>query len=384
MKTRQLFSFSFLLLALGIGLAFWGCTDEEKDNLSPSIIITSPNDGDAFDNNSIVTIATNPVDTDGIIMQVMFYVNGEWMSSVSEPPYNYVWHTSDFAMGTYKIKAKVTDDYGGVGNASITLHVITAPATDFEANKTLVFEGKEIQFTDLSDNLPDAWEWDFGDGTTSTEQNPAHIYTTPGKYTVSLKASNVVGTTTETKTDYIEVLSSTFIDERDNEEYKIVEIGTQIWMAENLKYDVGPGNSWYYNNNPLLGDVYGFLYDFQIAQTVCPTGWHLPSDAEWDTLFNYLGGDSVAGYKLKEAGQTHWASPNNASNSTGFTALPGGYRDAANVTFNDLTYKAYFWSTEPGDFGSAYGRKMLWDVDYVERINVDQNNGMSVRCVKDE
>jgi uncharacterized protein (TIGR02145 family) len=124
-----------------------------------------------------------------------------------------------------------------------------------------------------------------------------------------------------------------FTDSRDGQVYKWVKIGNQVWMAENLNYETP--NSWWYDNNSANGDIYGRLYTWAAAmngesssnsvpsgvQGVCPDGWHLPSDAEWTVLTDYLGGESVAGGKMKEAGTVHWNSPNTgATNSSGFTA----------------------------------------------------------------
>lgn len=127
----------------------------------------------------------------------------------------------------------------------------------------------------------------------------------------------------------------TFVDERDGKKYKFVKIGSQFWMAENLNYDTTEG-SWCYGNEKDNCTKFGRLYNYQTALTVCPTRWHLPSDQEWNILTDYLGGRSVAGGKLKEAGSSHWASPNtDATNSSGFSALSGGYR-SANGSFYDI------------------------------------------------
>src|SRR5574344_2998326 len=170
-----------------------------------------------------------------------------------------------------------------------------------------------------------------------------------------------------------ETTSETFIDDRDNKVYKWVKIGDQVWMAENLAYlprvnRVADGSedaagSYYYvygYNGTNVADAkatanyktYGVLYNWTAAmngeassttnpsgiQGVCPAGWHLPSDAEWTELTDYLGGASVAGGKLKETGTTHWDSPNTgATNETGFTALPGGYRTNLGF-FNNIGY----------------------------------------------
>ena len=208
----------------------------------------------------------------------------------------------------------------------------------------------------------------------------------------------------------------TFTDTRDGKVYQTVVIGTQEWMAENLKYlpsVVGPGTGsqstpYYYvygYDGTNVADAkatdnyatYGVLYNWPAAmagsassnanpsgvQGVCPAGWHLPSDAEWTELTDYLGGISVAGGKLKETGTTHWASPNTgATNETGFTALPGGDR----YLFGDfyaIGLLGYWWSA------TEYGPHYAWSryVGYADS-NVDRNinakeDGYSVRCVRD-
>ena len=137
-----------------------------------------------------------------------------------------------------------------------------------------------------------------------------------------------------------------FTDSRDGNLYETVEIGTQCWMKQNLAYlpSVNPpsGGSQtlpYYYVYGYSGtgvsearatanyQTYGVLYNWTASLTACPQGWHLPSDSEWDVLVNYLGGDNVAGGKMKEAGTAHWNSPNTgATNESGFTGLPGGFR----------------------------------------------------------
>lgn len=135
----------------------------------------------------------------------------------------------------------------------------------------------------------------------------------------------------------------TITDPRDGQVYPTVKIGSQCWLQKNMNYKTG--NSWCYGDNSTNCDTYGRLYDWKTALKVCPKGWHLPSDDEWSTLTTFLGGEGVAGGKMKEAGTSHWASPNEgAANSSGFTALPGGYR-RYNGNFANLTYAANFWSS---------------------------------------
>lgn len=188
--------------------------------------------------------------------------------------------------------------------------------------------------------------------------------------------------------------------------YKTVTKGTQTWMAENLrttKYNDGTaipnvtdfGDWWRlttgafcnYNNaaSNVLTATYGRLYNWYAVNTdrLCPTGWHVPTDAEWTTLSTYLGGESVAGDKLKETGNTHWTHLNTgATNETGFTALPGGYRDD-NATFSGTGLSGFWWSTTEFDADYAWYRVMFYENSDVVRPNFDKVLGLSVRCVRD-
>jgi uncharacterized protein (TIGR02145 family) len=167
----------------------------------------------------------------------------------------------------------------------------------------------------------------------------------------------------------------------DNNNYSIVQIGTQTWMAENLNYSTG--NSWCYDNNSSNCNTYGRLYDWQTALGACPSGWHLPSDAELTVLTDFLGGESIAGGKMKEAGTAHWLSPNTgATNSSGFTALPGGYR-FSNGNFYDLTHNVDFWSSTEGSSPRAWYRDLTYNVESVYRSTDPKELGFSVRCVHD-
>jgi uncharacterized protein (TIGR02145 family) len=100
-------------------------------------------------------------------------------------------------------------------------------------------------------------------------------------------------------------VAGTFKDSRDGKTYKTVKIGTQTWMANNLAFKASSGCC-AYDNNKSNAAIYGYLYSWETAKNVCPTGWHLPSMAEWTTLIDYEGGET-AGNKLKEAGSKHWA-----------------------------------------------------------------------------
>jgi len=207
------------------------------------------------------------------------------------------------------------------------------------------------------------------------------------------------------------------VTDYDGNKYQTITIGTQTWMAENLKVTHYPNGdliphitdntAWanlnanntddaycFYNNNN--NTDYGALYTYAAAigdnwgrdnadgQGVCPDGWHLPTDAEWTTLTDYLGGESVAGGKMKEIGTTHWKSPNTgATNSSGFSALPGGGRGSYYGRFHGLGGYGPWWSATEDNSYSTYRRYLRNDSAEVYRTNDNKSNGLSVRCVKD-
>lgn len=186
--------------------------------------------------------------------------------------------------------------------------------------------------------------------------------------------------------------------------YKTIPIGTQTWMAENLKttkYKDGtaiplvtdndawcnlstPAYSWY-NNAISNKDTYGALYNWYTINTgkLCPTGYHVPSHTEWSTLTTYLGGEDVSGTKLKEVGTAHWStSATSATNSTGFTAVGGGSRASYTGTFYGLGMYGKWWSSTAIYSSSAWMRDM-GNYSDVLTDNVPVQNGYSVRCIKD-
>lgn len=173
----------------------------------------------------------------------------------------------------------------------------------------------------------------------------------------------------------------TFTDSRDGKVYKTVKIGTQTWMAENLNYKTN--NSWYYDNKSSIGDIYGRLYTWKAAKEACPGGWHLPSKEEWEKLTNYVGGGQNAfGGKLKSI--SGWDAPNEgATNETGFSVLPGGYRNYSK-NYIGFGWDCRFWSTTEYDTYLAgvlsinkYTKGVIWYID------INKEEGLSVRCIKD-
>jgi uncharacterized protein (TIGR02145 family) len=202
---------------------------------------------------------------------------------------------------------------------------------------------------------------------------------------------------------FINLISPSYnqtVTDIDGNVYNTVTIWTQVWMKENLKttkyndgtsiaafpiYDTTPSYSWY-DYDPVNLNTYGALYNQYtvISGKLCPTGWHIPSDNEWTTLTDYLGGDSVAGGKLKEIDTVHWVSPNTgATNESGFTALPGGYRFTNKFCF-DMGSHGYWWSaTVDSSSGNLFCRSMSSNSSNVQRPLPHQNYiWYSVRCLE--
>jgi len=195
------------------------------------------------------------------------------------------------------------------------------------------------------------------------------------------------------------------VQDKDGNRYHAIAIGKQVWLAENLKAthyrngdpipEVLDANSWRkltkgafcnYDNENSNAVVYGRLYNWHAvtdSRNICPPGWHVPTDADWQQLINYLGGEPVAGGKMKESAPGHWLIPNTgATNVSGFTALPGGYRSSKGVYHILDTYTFYWTST-------SYSDQVAWswflqnNSAGATRIENLKTFGFSVRCVKD-
>jgi uncharacterized protein (TIGR02145 family) len=231
-------------------------------------------------------------------------------------------------------------------------------------------------------------------------------------YTFTVTAKNAIGTSAKSPSSNSVTPN---ITDPDGNIYTTVTIGTQVWMKENLKTtkynddtpipNVTSNDAWSqvsagaycdYSNNSANSTPYGRLYNWYVVdnesatkvasnggKNVCPTGWHVPTDSEWATLTNYLGGETIAGGKLKETGITHWASQNTgATNESGFTGLPGGFREL-NGTYDFLRYGGFYWSSN--SFASIYGiyRKLNYVNAEIIRSTNGKRGAISVRCIKD-
>ncbi len=196
--------------------------------------------------------------------------------------------------------------------------------------------------------------------------------------------------------------------------YATLIIGSKTWMAENLavtRLNDGrhillanknaiwsdadsPAYCWYKNDQEQYGKSYGVLYNWYAVNTgkLCPPGWQVPSDQDWQELFDKFGGRHRAGEKLKERGTSHWISPNAGTDSVrvektigdpNFRALPGGYR-LTNGTFVGIGSHGYWWTSTPGNDKSSWCHKMFYNKGDTYRYSVSNKYGASVRCIKNQ
>jgi len=270
----------------------------------------------------------------------------------------------------------------------------------------------------LSDPYLDDWIWDItidGSGTGQFTRNLTGLIMDTVYY-IRAYATNEVGTgygdqmifrtsSEPAPINFNPALTYGSVTDIDGNSYKTITIGTQIWMAENLKtghYNDGtdipyvPDESewsylgsdaycWYKNDESTYKNVFGALYNWYAVNTgkLCPSGWHVPSNAEIETLSLFLGGDDLAGGKLKEAGNSHWNGTNeDATNESGFTALPGGLR-AAHGEFQIFGTSGYYsLSDDINTKGYIVGMGSA-SSSITILTHYNKSTGVSVRCIKD-
>ena len=225
------------------------------------------------------------------------------------------------------------------------------------------------------------------------------------KYYIKAYARNANG---ESKGNEASFTTPPTVADNDNNQCEIVIINDQTWFAGNLQSihyrngdqipttnpetvdisaESSPSYYWFANGDYATAQTYGLLYTWYTvtdSRNICPTGWHVPTDADWTHLEESLGGYLIAGSRLKEFGTSHWLAPYNtdASNISCFTALPAGYRPASGA-FALLQNEAHFWSSTESEATKAYERSLSASSFSVSRQGAAKNSGQSVRCVKD-
>jgi len=356
----------------------------------------------------------------------------------------------DWANGPYFIKTETDPTTAGGTNYTITgtSQLLSVPyalyaktvendaVDDADADPSNEFQDLNLNGTTLE--ITDGTSADLSslqDGTGTDDQTLSEVLiqsNDAGATNITNLADPVNDQDATTKA-YVDLLENRIwalenpdkITDYDGNIYETVTIGTQVWMAEDLKVTHYPNGDAipYIDNNAnwsaltddnisdaysVYGDSnddgivdvanpdYGYLYSYAAAigdnwtrdnadgQGVCPDGWHLPSDAEWTELSDYLDGVSVAGGKLKETGTIHWNSPNTgADNSSGFSALPGGYRYNDDGTFIYMGNYGLWWTSTESSSTEVYYRGLNYNNAEVGSTYCNKSHGLSVRCIKD-
>ena len=223
-------------------------------------------------------------------------------------------------------------------------------------------------------------------------------------YTLVFLGLLVITSNCKKKDDNNPTSTGNTVSDKDGNIYHTITIGKQTWMVENLKttrFNDGKvipkvtdpkiwlsmatsAYCWYNNDTNFNKAGYGILYNWYTINTgkLCPNGWHVPTEAEWTTLINYLGGEGVAGCKLKEPGFKHWFSPNTCANdSSGFSAFAGGYRDSTGV-FDYYGYSGFWWSSSLYSSKSAWVNGINYGYSGVTSYGEIKNWGFSIRCIR--
>ncbi|MDX9694683.1 MAG: FISUMP domain-containing protein [Bacteroidales bacterium] len=413
MKTTTIFKLIGYLILVSVLIFVTGC--EEEQNQIPTCEILYPVNNHVYQLWGEMEISIYAYDKDGQVESVVLFLDDKQIASLTTTPFAYICDLSTVSAGIHTLEAIVYDNAEGMASEKITFRLTgLKPDAKFQSFEGRILQGEEVQFTDLSEYLPSNWHWDFGDGETSTEQNPMHTFNHSGKFNVKLYTENQYGVDSIIKTNLIEVID-TLVTDYDGNVYPVVRIGNQFWMAENLKTThyadgtpisngTGVGDTegdytskyyFAYNDDENNVDTYGRLYSWPAivngegvnegalygVQGVCPDNWIVPSKVQWLVLINYLGGVEIAGGKLKSTGYDYWNYPNaGASNESGFNALPGGLR--AFTYFNGLNVKAFFGSSI-SDYSSTFSLELIYnDVIADDNDFSFKNRGVSVRCIK--
>jgi uncharacterized protein (TIGR02145 family) len=372
----------------------WGKTPTADSTIIPDFIVTSGSFSKILAGlKPSTTYYYKAYATDGgadVFGEVLSFTTLEWVP-VGELA-TVITKKPTFVLATTATSGGIITNDGGT--------LITAKGICWSSDPEPTIEDNKIEYT----TGPDDFKIYFTGLTINTQ------------YYLRAFATNSAGTAYGNQIIFSTSRNGTFTDSRDGHVYKWIEIANQVWMAENLAWlpSVNPSSVessllpfyyvYGYEDTSVVEAVatynyltYGVLYNWTAAmngetssnenpsgiQGVCPNGWHLPSDSEWSEMADSVGGESIAGTLLKEEGFEHW---NNSgypgTNVTGFTALPGGYRDH-NVQFYLIGTAGYWWTSTESQPLVAFYRRL-----YSTWINIDRNGeltnfGLCVRCIKD-
>jgi uncharacterized protein (TIGR02145 family) len=395
-----------------------GAASDPSNSVTPCTVPGAPTIGTATAGNAQATVTFNAPASNGgsaITSYTATSTPGGFTGTLSQEGSGTITVTGLTVGTAYTFKVKATN-LAGTGAASAASNSVTpfgvpgAPtigtATTGDSKATVIFtapvsNGGSVITSYTATSTP-------GGFTGTLSQAGSGTITVTGltngtAYTFTVKATNAAGTGAASVASNSITPTAPPITDGSGNTYESVTIGTQTWLKKNLittKYNDGTvipnlssnlawsaatsGACCDYDNNWFNGTTYGKLYNGFAATSskLCPIGWHVPSYTEWNTLFTFLGGETVAGGKLKEAGTTHWKDPNTfATNSSGFTALPSGLRSSDGVflvlgRYGNL-YTSFLSSTQVWYMQISY-----FTGDITKNAQVRQF-GFAVRCLKD-
>lgn len=406
-------------------------------NQPPTVTITAPTNGATFNQGQTVSFSGSAVDPeDGTLTGASLVWTSDKDGNLGTGT---SFQKSNLSTNHHAITLTATDNDGSKGMAKIEIDVlpppdIIAPATITDLSTSdPTTNSIKLTWTAPGDdgNTGTASQYDIRYSTsTITEANwnsatqcngepTPKVATSSESFTVTGLSSNTtyyfaIKTSDEVPnwsglsnvpSDATEPNDSSSLTDIDGNVYKTIKIGDQWWMAENLKVThysngdpiplVTSSNEWgslstgaycSYNNDEGNVATYGRYYNWYAtvdSRNIAPEGWHVPTDVEWQTLAEYLGGSAIAGGKMKETGTAHWYSPNTgATNESGFSALPGGYRGIYGGSTN-MGYYADFWSSTQNNSSQAWGRYMRYNYSGLGRYSGNKPDGISIRCVRD-
>jgi len=421
---KKIFIIFYFILLFAI---FFGCTDQ---NQSPFIAINSPTQDTTIRAGTALLIIADAADVDGTVTEISFSVNDEIIQTVFEQPYQFSWLTENLPLGEYFLTITAIDDNNEQTSTTLVITIASFKASVVTDSIINVTQNSANISGKISDNggaeVTEAGIcWNSNPNPEISDNNvDAIIATDSFKIEIAGLESNKTyyarayainengisyGNELSFKTNYE---LGNFTDIRDNKTYKTVKIGNNWWMAENLAYlpqltvpSTGSNTEAYnyvYDQTSCgcMGKaranenykMYGTLYNWTSAKNICPEGWHLPTDEEWESLAVYISNDNLGyirtdgnwenvGHHLKST--EHWGNDGNGINNYGFSVLPGGLRDASAKEFLAKTYEGYFWAATVTDGEKAVARMVNSNNSVFQRSAFLKGSGFSVRCVKD-
>ncbi len=394
------------------------CNDfrDNNDSQAPLIQITSPlNNSTQFDS---IFIALNVADNSDV-QKVDILIDGLTIKTLESSPWEYIWNVNFFEDGQEHSIQAVAEDFSGnsgyseIINITIPISSEIKPTLLYPSDQDFIVNNTEVE---LSWNaIPNAEEYilflysnpeltDVIYNDTSLDTNIIIEKVINGKHFWRIKATNGLGKYS-TWSDASSFYFGSTITDLDGNIYRTIQIGSQEWMVDNLKVsryrngdlilmpssntewnNLVEGGISLYNYDQELLDDYGYLYNgysMMDERNIAPIGWHIPTEEEWQTMVNQLGGITIAGGKIKGIGTSHWARYNiGATNESGFTALPGGYI-LQDGTFRNQGSYGYFGTASEVDEEKIWYWKVQYDGRDLYRYDIPKQTGLSVRCVKD-